>query len=81
MGTGLVRIAEIAKERPKERFTALVHHINAGTLMECHEELRGAKASGVDKVTWEKYECFGVQCNQTHMRRIWKPIFKISWSE
>jgi RNA-directed DNA polymerase len=56
MGTGLVRIAEIAKERPKERFTALVHHINAGTLMECHEELRGAKASGVDKVTWEKYE-------------------------
>lgn len=55
MGTGLVRIAEIAKERPKERFTALVHHINAGTLMECHEELRGAKASGVDKVTWEEY--------------------------
>ena len=28
METGLVRIAEIAKKRPKERFTALVHHIN-----------------------------------------------------
>jgi len=53
METGLVRIAEIAKGRPKERFTALVHHINAETLIECHGELRGAKASGVDKVTWE----------------------------
>jgi RNA-directed DNA polymerase len=55
METGLVRIAEIAKKRPKERFTALVHHINAETLTECHGELRGAKASGVDKVTWEEY--------------------------
>ena len=40
METGLVRIAEIARRRPKERFTALVHHINAETLMECHGELR-----------------------------------------
>ena len=55
METGLVRIAETAKKRPEERFTALVHHINAETLTECHGELRGAKASGVDKVTWEEY--------------------------
>ena len=32
-----------------------MHHINAETLTECHGELGGSKASGVDKVTWEEY--------------------------
>ena len=33
----------------------MVHHINAETLTECHGELGGSKASGVDKVTREEY--------------------------
>jgi RNA-directed DNA polymerase len=51
METRLVRIARIAREKPKERFTALVHHINQETLAECHRELNGSKASGIDQVT------------------------------
>lgn len=55
METGLVRIAEIARERPKERFTTLVHHINQASLMECHQEISGRKASGVDQITQQEY--------------------------
>ncbi len=56
METGLVRIAEIARQNPKERFTALVHHINQETLIECHQAMSGSKASGVDRVTKQAYE-------------------------
>jgi len=56
METGLVRIAEIARQNPKERFTALIHHINHETLKECHLEISGSKASGVDQVTKQAYE-------------------------
>jgi group II intron reverse transcriptase/maturase len=55
METGLVRIAEIARERPKEQFTTLIHHINQESLMECHQEISGRKASGVDQVTQQVY--------------------------
>jgi RNA-directed DNA polymerase len=56
METGLVRIAEIARQNPKERFTALIHHINHETLKECHLAISGSKASGVDQVTKQAYE-------------------------
>ena len=56
METKLTRIAEIAKEKPKEVFTALYHHLNQTMLMECHQELAGNKAAGVDQVTKEEYE-------------------------
>ena len=55
METGLVRIAEIARQNPKERFTALIHHINQETLIECHQMVSGSKASGVDQVTKQAY--------------------------
>ncbi len=55
METGLVRIAEIARQNPKERFTALIHHINHETLKECHLAISGSKASGVDQVTKQAY--------------------------
>ncbi|MEG6523029.1 group II intron reverse transcriptase/maturase [Desulfotomaculum sp. 1211_IL3151] len=56
METKLAGIARVAKERPQEKFTSLAHLINAETLMQCHFEMKGNKASGVDQVTKEEYE-------------------------
>ena len=56
MATGLERIAEIAKAKPKERFTALAHLINVDSLKACHWWMDGKKATGADKVTKEEYE-------------------------
>lgn len=55
METKLARIAEIAKENPKERFTSLYHHLNKEMLMKCHKELSGNKATGIDEVTKAEY--------------------------
>lgn len=56
METQLERIAEIAKSKPKEKFTSLIHLINKETLIQCHEEMKAKKASGVDEVTKEMYD-------------------------
>lgn len=56
METKLERIAQISKANPKERFTSLIHLINKEALMQCHEEMNGRKASGVDEVTKAEYE-------------------------
>jgi RNA-directed DNA polymerase len=53
--TVLARIAQIARERPKEQFTSLAHLLNQQMLVECHEELKRRKVLGVDGVTWEEY--------------------------
>ena len=55
METKLARIAQIAKERPKEKFTSLAHLIDEDMLLECHKELSGSKAVGIDEVTQTKY--------------------------
>lgn len=55
MLTKLDRIAEIAKEKPKEKFTSLAHLINEEMLKMCHEELDRNKATGVDKITKDEY--------------------------
>ena len=56
METKLERIAEIAKEKPDERFTSLIHLINKEMIIQCHEEMNGRKASGVDEITKSEYE-------------------------
>ena len=56
METKLARIAEIAKERPKEKFTSLYHLLNKEMFLQCHRELAADKAAGVDEVTKEEYE-------------------------
>lgn len=56
MGTKLERIAEISANTRKPEFTSLYHHINAEMLKQCHRELDGNKAVGIDKVTKAKYE-------------------------
>lgn len=55
MNTKLIRIAEIAKLNPKEKFTSLAHLLSEETLIQCHNEMKANKATGVDKVTKEKY--------------------------
>lgn len=55
METKLARIASIAKEKPNESFTSLVHLINKEMLTQCHKEMDAKKASGVDEVTKAEY--------------------------
>jgi RNA-directed DNA polymerase len=55
MATQLERIAEVAKAKPKEKFTSLIHLINQETLIQSHKEMSGKKVAGVDEVTKEMY--------------------------
>jgi RNA-directed DNA polymerase len=52
----LERIRKVARERKKEKFTALFHHINTDLLEQAFDELKVDAAPGVDRVTWEDYE-------------------------
>ena len=52
----LDRIRKAARERKKERFTALLHHISIEHLEEAFFELEENAASGVDGLTWREYE-------------------------
>jgi RNA-directed DNA polymerase len=52
----LERIRRVARERNKEKFTALLHHVNVDLLDEAFFELKEDAAAGVDGVTWEEYE-------------------------
>ena len=52
----LDRIRKVAKERKKERFTALFHHISIDLLEEAFYELKENAAPGVDRLTWTDYE-------------------------
>jgi RNA-directed DNA polymerase len=52
----LERIRKVAKERRKERFTALFHHISTELLEQSFFELKEDAAPGVDRLTWKDYE-------------------------
>ena len=52
----LERIRKVARERKKERFTALLHHISTDLLGEAFFELKKDAAPGVDGLTWRTYE-------------------------
>src|ERR1700746_2707085 len=52
----LERIRKVARERKKERFTALFHHISTDLLEEAFDELKENAAPGVDRLTWTAYE-------------------------
>ena len=55
MGTKLERIAEISAQSKRPNFTSMYHLIDAELLKQCHRELDGKKAVGIDEVTKEKY--------------------------
>src|SRR6266705_6404876 len=52
----LDRIRQAARQRKKERFTALLHHISVDLLDEAFNELKANAAPGVDGLTWRDYE-------------------------
>ena len=52
----LERIRKVAKERKKERFTALFHHISIELLEQSFFDLEENAAPGVDRLTWKDYE-------------------------
>src|SRR6266446_5238634 len=51
----LDRIRQAARERPKERLTALYHHVTIDLLHAAYAALRREAAAGVDGVTWSTY--------------------------
>jgi RNA-directed DNA polymerase len=52
----LERIRQVARQRKKERFTALAHHISAVALRIAFFALKRDAAPGVDGLTWRAYE-------------------------
>ena len=53
--TKLIRITELARTNPEIRFTSLYHYMDKELLLECHKELDGNKAIGIDEVTKAEY--------------------------
>ena len=51
----LDRVRERARQKKKERFTALLHHVNVETLRAAYLKLKKDAAPGVDGVTWREY--------------------------
>ena len=49
------RIRQAAKRNPKERLTALLHHITPDELGTAYFALKKDAAPGIDGVTWEMY--------------------------
>ena len=52
----LERVRQAARQRKKERFTALLHHISIDCLRMAFFALKRDAASGVDGLTWPTYE-------------------------
>ena len=52
----LDRVRQAARQRKKERFTALLHHVNIDSLKMAFYALKRRAAPGVDGMTWQEYE-------------------------
>src|SRR4051794_11014813 len=53
--SGIDRVRETAQERKAERFTTLLHHIDASLLEQAYNWLKRDAAPGVDGITWDAY--------------------------
>jgi RNA-directed DNA polymerase len=53
---GLERIRQVARQRKKEKFTTLLHHISMDHLEQAFLELKEDAAAGVDGLRWRDYE-------------------------
>ena len=53
---GLDRVRSAARQRKKEKFTALLHHVTVDLLRDAFLGLKRRAAPGVDGVTWRDYE-------------------------
>ena len=56
MSQALGRVRRAARQRRRERFTALFHHLSPGLLREAFLALKRDAAPGVDGLTWRTYE-------------------------
>src|SRR6201981_11690 len=52
----LERVRHAARQRKKERFTALLHHVDISLLRLAFYALKRDAAPGVDGITWQDYE-------------------------
>ncbi len=53
---GLERVRQAARQRKKERFTALLHHVTVDLLREAFYALKRKAAPGIDGLKWSDYE-------------------------
>ena len=56
MSQALERIRQAARQRKKERFTSLLHHVDLAMLRTAFYAIKRDAAPGVDGMTWETYE-------------------------
>jgi RNA-directed DNA polymerase len=52
----LSRVRQAARQRKKEKFTALLHHVSVEALSVAFYALKRKAAPGVDGITWQDYE-------------------------
>jgi retron-type reverse transcriptase len=52
----LERVRDAARQRKKEKFSALLHHVTVDLLRDAFLALKRRAAPGVDGVTWSDYE-------------------------
>jgi len=52
----LERVRQAARQRKKERFTALLHHLDPAMLRTAFYSIKRDAAPGIDGMTWETYE-------------------------
>ena len=65
----LERIRQAVRQRPKEKLTALYHHMTVDLLHVAYAALRKEAAAGVDGVTWSAYgENLDVNIRNLHQR-------------
>ena len=55
MPSGAERIRQAARRKPKEKRTALLHHLTPETLGAAYDALKREAAPGVDGMSWEEY--------------------------
>ena len=55
VSSGLDRVRTAARLDGKERFTALLHHVDDGLLRSAYSWLKRDAAPGVDGMTWQEY--------------------------
>ena len=55
MRTKLARISELSAENPNMVFTSVAHLISVEMLEDCHRNMDGRKAAGMDGVTKDEY--------------------------
>ena len=64
----LERVRQAARHKKKERFTALLHHIDIDLLLTAYFWLKRNAAAGVDGVTWADYE-HGLEANLNDLHK------------